>query len=57
MGNPKVTLSGRVDTEIREWIEREAEKRDRTKSYVFEEKLRKAKRYEEALDDRKKVPA
>jgi len=57
MGNPKVTLSGRVDPEIREWIEREADKRDRTKSYVFEEKLQKAKRYEEALDDRKKVPA
>lgn len=57
MGNPKVTLSGRVDPEIRQWIEREAEQRDRTNSYVFEEKLREQKRREEGDDDPKVVPA
>lgn len=56
MGKPKVTLSGRVDPDIRAWIEREAKERDRTKSYVFEEKLRRVKR-EEERDCEEKIPA
>jgi len=42
MGNTKPMIGGRVDPETREWIEREAERRDRTMSYIVDELLRES---------------
>jgi predicted transcriptional regulator len=39
MAKTKQTIAGRVDPWIRTWIKREAERRDRTMSYIFEELL------------------
>jgi predicted DNA-binding protein len=37
MANSKETVGGRVEPEKREWIEREAEQRDRSISYIVNE--------------------
>lgn len=37
MANTKQTVGGRVEPEKREWIEREAEQRDRSISYIVNE--------------------
>jgi len=39
---PKARIAATVDNEVDEWIKQEAERRDRTKSYVIEELVNQA---------------
>lgn len=39
MGNPNPMVGARVDPDIRDWIEQEAERRDRKKAYIVRELL------------------
>jgi len=58
MGNTKPMIGGRVDPETREWIEREAEQRDRSISYIVDELLTESIERRERQDgDGKPVPA
>ena len=57
MANRKQTVGGRVEPEKRAWIEREAEKRDRSISYIVNELITESiERHERERED-KPVPA
>jgi len=57
MPNRKETIGGRVEPEKREWIEREAEKRDRSMSYIVNELITEGIERREKDRDPKAVAA
>jgi len=58
MANSKKTVGSRVEPEKREWIEREAERRDRSMSYIVNELITEAiERREEEGEDLSTVAA
>jgi len=58
MANSKQTVGGRVEPEKRAWIEREAERRDRSISYIVNELITESiERREEDGEEPEAVPA
>ena len=58
MANTKPMVGGRVEPEAREWIEREAERRDRSMSYIVNELITEGiERREEDGEEPEAIPA
>lgn len=57
MPSRKQTVGGRVEPEKREWIEREAKRRDRSISYIVNELITEGIERREQADEEEAVPA
>ena len=57
MPNRKQTVGGRVEPEKRDWIEREAQKRDRSISYIVNELITESIERREQDREDEAVPA
>jgi len=57
MANSKETVGSRVEAEKREWIEREAERRDRSISYIVNELITEGIERREDRKESETVPA
>jgi len=57
MPNRKQTVGGRVEPKKREWIEREAEERDRTISYIVNELITESIERRERDREEEAIPA
>jgi len=57
MGNSKPMVGARVDPDLKQWIEKEAKRRDRPKAYTVRELLESGKESRERESSEEALPA